>query len=201
MSSTSSALRDVFTVGRPLVEQWAEKTRALNVLFMGAWCAGNFDDAWAEYRKTSPDLWLTYYIRARGMGDIKIGKSNHLGVRFKSLLTGASRGLDLISCYPSTLHHEGELKDEFAHLRLCGEWFRPGRELLTHLELIGCDINAFTNEVPPFFGRSPRPNVRDSAVSDPQSSAPSSSQAETTAADAVLPVSAATQFEREVVAA
>lgn len=38
-------------------------------------------------------------------------------------------------------------------LRLCGEWFRPGKELLTHLRLIGCDVDAFTNVVPAHFYR------------------------------------------------
>ena len=70
-----------------------------------------------------------------------------------ALITGASRGLDLVACYPAPIEHEKELHDEFEHLRLCGEWFRPGKELLTHLRLIGCDVDAFTNVVPAHFYR------------------------------------------------
>lgn len=155
MSETEAAkaLREIFIAGRPLVDLWADTTRELNMLFMAAWREEKLDEIWAEYRKTAPDLWLTYYIRARGMGDIKIGKSNQVRVRLKTLYTGASRGLDLIACYPSTIKHECELKDEFEHLRLCGEWFRPGPELITHLKLIGCDVYGFTNAVPAHFSR------------------------------------------------
>jgi hypothetical protein len=137
----------------PAMRAWIASTKATNLLFMKAWEGGYLDDLWSEYRKDFPELYLTYFIRARGMGDIKIGKSNQVGARFKSLYTGASRGLDLLACYPATVDHEGELKDEFEHLRLCGEWFRPGHELLTHLSLIGCDLDAFTNVVPAHFHR------------------------------------------------
>ncbi len=148
MTNSSAILRQIFDEARPLVEQWADVTRKLNLLFMSAWRAGCLDDAWEQYRATTPDLWLTYYVRARGMGDIKIGKSNHIRDRVQTFFTASSRGVDLIACYPAHREHEGELKDEFARLRLCGEWFRPGEELLTHLRLIGCDPSAFTNVVP-----------------------------------------------------
>lgn len=151
--STSRDLKDIFAAGRPLVECWLDVTRQLNLMFMRAWRSGDLDATWSEYRKTAPDLWLTYYIRARGMGDIKIGKSNHLRSRFLALFTGASRGLDLVACYPSSKYHEAELKEEFASLRLTGEWFRPGNELLTHLSLIGADVDGFTNSTPAHFTR------------------------------------------------
>lgn len=130
------------------MERWIDATCKLNLMFMSAWRSGRLDEEWAEYRKTAPDLWLTYFVRARGMGDIKIGKSNHVRTRVQTLFTASSRGVDLVACYPSNREHEGELKEEFAHLRLCGEWFRPGNELLTHLQLIGCDPSTFTNVVP-----------------------------------------------------
>lgn len=150
---SSDALKQIFTAARPLVEQWIDTTRNLNLLFMRAWRAGEIDEAWAEFRKECPDLWLTYYIRARGLGDIKIGKSNQVRARVRSLFSCASRGIDLIACYPAPCAHEGELKEEFANLRLCGEWFRPGDELLTHLSLIGCDVEAFSNVVPAHYFR------------------------------------------------
>lgn len=153
MAITAQFLRNIMAEARPIIEAYMASTRAVNLLFMKAWSDGYLDQFWAEYRKEQPDLYLTYFIRARGMGDIKIGKSNQVGTRFKSLYTGASRGLDLVACYPATVDHESELKDEFEHLRLCGEWFRPGRELLTHLSLVGCDVDAFTNVVPAHFHR------------------------------------------------
>ena len=149
MTDHATLLREA---GKALVAH-IESTRAVNLVFMDAWRGGYLDDLWTELRRDFPDLYLTYFIRARGMGDIKIGKSNQVGTRIKSLWTGASRGLDLVACYPADITHEGEMKEEFAHLRLCGEWFRPGPELLTHLSLVGCDVDAFTNVVPASFHR------------------------------------------------
>ncbi len=146
---TSEQLKKI----RAAFERYLASTAELNRIFMAAWRGGYLDELWAEYRKDDASLWLTYYIRARGMGDIKIGKSNQVRVRVRSLFTGASRGLDLVACYPAPIEHEKELHDEFEHLRLCGEWFRPGKELLTHLRLIGCDVDAFTNVVPAHFYR------------------------------------------------
>lgn len=147
------ALKEIFTAARPLVERWLDVTKELNILFMTAWRDGYLDEFWSEFPKDSPKLYLTYYIRARGMGDIKIGKSNHVKDRVKSLWTMSSRGVDLIACYPSLVDHEVEVQSEFKHLRLCGEWFRAGPELLTHLSLIGVDVDGFTNSVPAHFFR------------------------------------------------
>lgn len=153
MPVTAQMLRNIMTEARPALESYIASTRAVNLLFMDAWRGGYLDELWAGFREEFPDQYLTYFIRARGMGDIKIGKSNQVRARVKNLWTGASRGLDLLACYPATVDHESELKDEFAHLRLCGEWFRPGPDLLTHLSLVGCDVDAFTNAVPASFHR------------------------------------------------
>lgn len=151
--STSGALKDIWTEARPYIERYMATLRELNVMFMQAWRDGCLDDVWAEYRKSDDRCYLTYFIRARGMGDIKIGKSNQVGARLRNLWTGASRGLDLVACYPAPIGHETELHSEFERFRLCGEWFRPGRELLTHLRLVGCDVSGFTNSVPAHFYR------------------------------------------------
>lgn len=146
-------LREAVTSARVLIERWVDDTRQLNTIFMSAWRGGYLDEAWAEFRKDFPSHYLTYYIRARGMGDIKIGKSNQVKTRLKTIFTYCSRGADLIACYPADIKHETEVQEEFKHLRLCGEWFRPGDELITHLRLIGCDVDGFTNVVPAHFAR------------------------------------------------
>lgn len=145
--STLDALRDIF----PAIRQQMSTLRELNRIFMSAWRDGVLDETWAALRADYPSQYLTYFVRARGMGDIKIGKSNQVGVRVKTLWTAASRGVDLLACYPADITHEVELHREFEHLRLCGEWFRPGAELITHLELVGCDPREFTNVVPAHF--------------------------------------------------
>jgi hypothetical protein len=132
---------------------WLHNTKAVSSLLMKAWGEGVIDDLWSELRADYPSQYLTYFVRARGMGDIKIGKTNHVTSRVKSIWTNSSRGVDLIACYPADITHETELHREFEHLRLCGEWFRPGQELLTHLAVIGCDVDGFSNVVPAHFYR------------------------------------------------
>ncbi len=147
MTSTSTALKQVFDAGRPLVKQWLEIAELMNGHFMDAWRRGNIDQVWRSYHEACPAMYLLYYIRERGLGDIKIGKTRNLGERIRTMCTYAPRGADLIACYPALAAHERELKDEFQHLRLCGEWFRMGAELKRHLILIGVDTSNFTNEV------------------------------------------------------
>lgn len=149
--STLDALREIWTEARPAMAAWLNSTRDINLLLMRAWRDGLLDQAWNELRAEYPGQYLTYFVRARGMGDIKIGKSNQVTVRVKALWSAAARGVDLVACYPADVTHETELHREFEHLRLCGEWFRPGAELMTHLQLIGCDTGAFTNAVPAHF--------------------------------------------------
>lgn len=132
----------------PLMREWVAVTRKLNTIYMDAWRQGFLDDLWQMAKEEHPDLWLIYFIRARGMGDIKIGKTNHVRQRVRNLFSCCSRGVDLIACHPITIDHETELHRDFEHLRLCGEWFRPGGELLRHLRLIGVDPSTFTNVVP-----------------------------------------------------
>lgn len=132
----------------PVMREWMEATRKLNQTFMDAWRGAYIDELWQVFREHHPDLWLVYFIRARGMGDIKIGKSNQVRVRVKNLFSCCSRGVDLIACYPAEIEHETELHRDFERHRLCGEWFQPGAELLTHLRLVGADPSTFSDVVP-----------------------------------------------------
>lgn len=145
--STAKDLKDLFSAGRPLVEQWLDVTKQLNRLLMRAWRAGYLDECWDELRKNFPGTYLHYFIRMRGIGDIKIGKTNHIDARFKTLLTYAPRGADMIACYPGNQDHEAELKHEFRHLRLKGEWFVAGDEILDHLHSIGTNVQSFSDDV------------------------------------------------------
>lgn len=132
----------------PVMREWAETARKLNLMFMEAWRAGVLDDLWRLIEEQHPDMWLLYFIRARGMGDIKIGKTKHITTRVKSLFSNCSRGIDLIACYPISIEQETEAHRDFERYRLCGEWFQPGDDILTHLHLIGVDPSKFSNVVP-----------------------------------------------------
>lgn len=144
-SNSAAALRDIFAAGLPLFRQHVECTRNLNVLFMDAWQRGILGEFWTEYKHTWPEMRLHYFVRARGIGDIKIGKTKDIVGRMRQMFTFCSRGADLLACYPGNMAHETELHREFEQSRLCGEWFRASSELLDYLEMIGADLSVSTD--------------------------------------------------------
>lgn len=148
-----STLREIANELRGAVERDIMNKRAMNALLLDAWEQGVLDAVWAEIRRDTPKMHLHYYIRARGTGDIKIGKTNSPQTRFANLFSANSRGVDLIACYPEFAMHESELKAEFSKSRLCCEWFLPSEELLDWLQLIGVDTRAFTNDIAQSFMR------------------------------------------------
>lgn len=135
---------------RPHIEAALDRRRECNRIFMGAWRAGQIDALWNEIKQDEKlsNYCLHYFIRARGIGDFKIGRTNALGGRFTDILTGCSRGADLVACYFAEAEHEAELHQDFAHLRLNGEWFEEHPDLTGYLELIGGDPRDCTN-IPP----------------------------------------------------
>lgn len=127
-----------------------DRRYAANLKCMEGWRAGHLSEVW-KHLKQEPrysKLWLHYFIRARGLGDIKIGKTNNLDGRFYSIMTCCSRGADLIACYPADITHEKELHADFFHAHLHGEWFRECEDLTTYLEAIGVNPRGLTN-LPP----------------------------------------------------
>ena len=145
MSDAPVNLGQLLRDGLPLLRAWVDATRALNTTFITAWNGGYLDALWDQMRVEYPTLWLTYFVRLRGTGDVKIGKSNHVGQRVDSLYTAASRGLDLIACYPAPKVHELELHRDFDRYRLNGEWFRAGGNIVAFLSLIGVDLQSFSD--------------------------------------------------------
>lgn len=133
-----------------------EFRRASSIIFMKAWHQGGLGDLWKLLKQDMPSLeghWITYFIRARGLGDIKIGKTNNIDSRFEAILTSCSRGADLIACYPASIEHEKELHDDYFGDRLNGEWFRASEELTDYLKFLGANPDTMTNIPPPPFQR------------------------------------------------
>lgn len=150
-------LRDVAAAYRSLLEY----RRETSLLFVDAWRKGVLGQVWRLLKAEEPglkDAWLTYFIRARGLGDIKIGKTNNIDSRFSSILTSCSRGADLIACYPAEIGHEKELHDEYFGDRLNGEWFRASDTLTDYLQFLGAKPREMTNLSPPPFQRRRRPD-------------------------------------------
>lgn len=136
--------RRLFASASDLFRQQLDLTRHLNITFLKAWNNDLLDQAWEQLRaQLHKPLWLHYFVRSRGLGDIKIGKTNAIDVRFRAIVSMSPRGAALVACYPGDETHESELKEEFARDRLNGEWFFASHELLAYLRMIGSDVDDF----------------------------------------------------------
>jgi hypothetical protein len=74
-----------------------------------------------------------YFIQAGDGGPIKIGISDNVPLRLNTLQTAHHETLRLLSRIPGGESDEAALHEQFAALRIRGEWFRPGAELLAHI--------------------------------------------------------------------
>jgi hypothetical protein len=75
-----------------------------------------------------------YFIRAE-TGHIKIGISNSPTARLSALQTSSPVPLELLGllCCVDARAAEARLHSHFAHLRVQGEWFTPGGDLLDYI--------------------------------------------------------------------
>jgi len=71
-----------------------------------------------------------YLIRQGESGPIKIGTSTDVESRLASLQTANPEPLHLLRTFDGDERIERAIHGRFAHLRLRGEWFKPGAELL-----------------------------------------------------------------------
>lgn len=90
----------------------------------------------AEYRKGIPKLesgvMATYFLQAEITGLIKIGQTTRLSRRLAGLRASSPDNLKIIKAIAHDI--EAVCHQEFAHLRVHGEWFRPEPELLNFIE-------------------------------------------------------------------
>lgn len=77
-----------------------------------------------------------YFVQQGDSGAIKIGCSKDPTKRLATLQCGHSEHLRMLTCAPGTQQQERALHDRFAHLRVSGEWFRPGDDLLAYIRLV-----------------------------------------------------------------
>lgn len=77
-----------------------------------------------------------YFIQQGGAGSIKIGYSKNPTQRLMGLQTGHSEPLHMRAMAPGSMAQERALHDRFAHLRVSGEWFRPGEDLIAYMRLV-----------------------------------------------------------------
>lgn len=74
---------------------------------------------------------MIYFCQSLEGGPIKIGCSDNVEQRIRSLEVTYGRHLTLLATMPGDVERETEIQDQFAHLRIGHtEQFRPGADLL-----------------------------------------------------------------------
>lgn len=73
---------------------------------------------------------FVYFIQSEQGGPIKIGSTTDTRKRLRELQTGSPTRLMLIGLVEGSEDYERELHRKFFHLRLEGEWFLNGPELI-----------------------------------------------------------------------
>lgn len=76
---------------------------------------------------------FVYFIRAGKRGPIKIGWAVDPDRRLAALQTATADTLRIIAVERAERTREGHLHHRFTKLRLSGEWFAPGPELLSYI--------------------------------------------------------------------
>lgn len=74
-----------------------------------------------------------YFIGDSSAGTIKIGYSKNLAQRLSQLQTATTNELQLLGSLVGGSRLERRLHEQFSSLRVRGEWFRPGPELIQYL--------------------------------------------------------------------
>lgn len=86
----------------------------------------------AAYKKRYPGF--VYFIQGESGGAIKIGYTQDVKARLKSLQTGHPDVLVLLACFPGNQSDERDLHEKFDAFRLRGEWFKPSEFVLREVE-------------------------------------------------------------------
>jgi len=81
------------------------------------------------------DMREVYFIRAKTLGLIKIGIANRAADRLQSLQTMSPDALEILGVLQCSKIGivEQQMHQRFKHLRLHGEWFQPGEDLLAFI--------------------------------------------------------------------
>ena len=77
---------------------------------------------------------MVYFLQAEGGGAVKIGTSLRLSSRLKTLGKEQGLALQVLGITKGERRREKELHWRFAHLRIQGEWFQPGAELMRFIK-------------------------------------------------------------------
>lgn len=67
---------------------------------------------------------------------VKVGWSRKIATRMAQLQTGNAAPIQLLGFTPGGRTKERQIHQQFAHLRVAGEWFQAERELLAYIETV-----------------------------------------------------------------
>lgn len=97
-----------------------------------------FAHAWEMYNAARGNVptGFVYFIQAGDSGPIKIGYSDNVDSRLRSMQTGNHERLRLLCKVPGSYLDEGSLHKRFDIYRLSGEWFRPHYDITDFIEEI-----------------------------------------------------------------
>lgn len=73
-----------------------------------------------------------YFIKSGDL--VKIGYTTNVDRRLRGLQTGSPHKLEILLTHPGSRRDEQLCHEQFAHLRVQGEWFRYSDDLLAYLE-------------------------------------------------------------------
>jgi hypothetical protein len=85
---------------------------------------------WQEYRQRCEEQAVVYYVRMLG-GLIKIGTTTNMKARMEAFIIE-----EVLATEPGGRDLEKERHAQFAHLKVRGERFSAGEDLLSHIEAI-----------------------------------------------------------------
>lgn len=88
----------------------------------------------AMIRKAVSSGGCIYFVQGENSQRIKIGFSKDPVKRIAALATGCPEPIKVLGAIDGSQAGERALHLKFAHLRVVGEWFRNGPDLVTHIE-------------------------------------------------------------------
>ena len=79
---------------------------------------------------------MIYFIHSNALNAVKIGRSNDVGARVRTLQTANPESLLLLATINGEDWEEKQLHKKFAHLLIKGrrEWFQCTAELMIHID-------------------------------------------------------------------
>lgn len=85
---------------------------------------------------------VIYFVQAENGGPVKVGYAQDLAARLVGLQTSHPEKLVVIATMTGDESTERELHARFAHLRVRGEWFSPGADLMAFVRSLASPVTA-----------------------------------------------------------